>query len=66
MNPHLRDPPGCSIPAIPGFAELNCHDRAAREEILHRAYFIWEKAGRPERRQLADWLQAEREVLGVN
>jgi hypothetical protein len=41
-------------------------DRAAREEILHRAYSIWENTGRPENHELANWLEAEAQVLGTN
>jgi len=40
-------------------------DRAAREKILHRAYSIWETSGRPENRELANWLEAEAQVLGA-
>jgi hypothetical protein len=39
-------------------------DRAPREEILHRAYAIWESEGHPESRQLANWLEAEAEIMG--
>jgi Protein of unknown function (DUF2934) len=51
-------------PALKGFENLAVTDRAAREEISHRAYSIWECAGRPENRELANWLEAEAEVLG--
>jgi hypothetical protein len=46
------------------FSGLTSNDRAAREEILHRAYSIWESEGCPENRQLAHWLMAEAAVLG--
>ena len=46
------------------FVGLVCSDRAAREEILHRAYAIWEREGQPEGRKLAHWLEAEADVLG--
>jgi hypothetical protein len=39
-------------------------DRAPREEILHRAYAIWEGEGHPDNRQLANWLDAEAEMMG--
>ena len=42
---------------------LSGSTRAAREQILHRAYAIWEGKGRPDNSQLEDWLQAEAEVL---
>lgn len=51
-------------PGLKGFEGLTMTDRAAREEISHRAYSIWECAGRPENRELANWLAAEVEVLG--
>lgn len=37
--------------------------RAVREEILHRAYALWEAEGFPEGRKLDHWLAAEAEVL---
>jgi hypothetical protein len=43
---------------------MNSTDRAPREEILHRAYAIWEKEGHPDNRRLANWLEAEAEVMG--
>jgi hypothetical protein len=46
------------------FPDLNSTDRAPREEILHRAYAIWEKEGHPDNRRLANWLEAEAEVMG--
>ncbi|ATC63135.1 hypothetical protein CMV30_03725 [Nibricoccus aquaticus] len=47
------------------FPGLVSTDRAAHEEILHRAYSIWECAGRPENCEVAHWLQAEAEVVGA-
>lgn len=41
------------------FAGLETTDRAAREDILHRAYSIWESEGHPTDRKLANWLDAE-------
>ncbi|HWL16333.1 MAG TPA: DUF2934 domain-containing protein [Opitutus sp.] len=46
------------------FPDMNSGDRAPREEILHRAYAIWESEGRPDNRALANWLEAETEVMG--
>lgn len=45
------------------FPGMKSTDRAPREEILHRAYSIWEDEGHPENRKLANWLQAETEVM---
>lgn len=45
------------------FAGLKATDRAAREEILHRAYAIWETEGHPVNRELSNWLQAETGIL---
>jgi hypothetical protein len=56
--------PGFSTPLQPKFPGLVATDRAAREEILHRAYSIWECAGRPDNCGLAHWLEAEAEVVG--
>ena len=51
-------------PLIRSFAGLDASDRSAREEVLQRAYEIWESEGHPDDRKLANWLQAEAEVLG--
>ena len=55
--------PGASQPCHDGFRYLTATERASRAEILHRAYSIWESKGSPENSQLADWLEAESEVL---
>ena len=47
-----------------GFSGLKSSDRAAHEEIKHRAYSIWECAGRPPDCEEAHWLAAETEVMG--
>lgn len=52
-----------SSPTITVFAGLKNTDRAAREEIQHRAYSIWASAGRPNNCELEHWLAAEAEVL---
>ena len=54
---------GISMPTAEPLANLKVSDRAAREEILHRAYALWENEGCPQGRQLANWLQAEATVL---
>jgi hypothetical protein len=48
---------------LAGFHGLQLTDRAAREEILHRAYAIWEREGCPENRKLDNWLEAETAFL---
>ena len=35
-----------------------------REEILRRAYTIWENEGHPEHREMENWLQAETDICG--
>lgn len=50
-------------PALEELAGLTATDRAAREEILHRAYAIWENEGHPPERKLDNWLEAEAAVL---
>ncbi len=50
-------------PPADGFDGLNAAEQALRAEILHRAYSIWESKGRPANTQLADWLEAEAEVM---
>jgi len=46
-----------------GFEGLNSTEQASRAEILFRAHSIWESKGRPNGSQLADWFEAETEVL---
>ena len=46
-----------------GFKGLNATEQASRAEILFRAYSIWESKGRQNGSQLADWFEAETEVL---
>lgn len=55
--------PGASQPCHDGFRYLTVTERAARAEILHRAYSIWESKGSAGNSQLSDWLEAESEVL---
>ncbi len=45
------------------FPGLKSSDRAPHEEILHRAYMIWENEGHPQNRALSNWLQAEAEIM---
>ena len=52
-----------TLPCLPGFEEIVDKQRASHAEILHRAHSIWESKGRRDDRQLADWLEAEAEVL---
>ena len=61
----LPSAPITEVPAVDlsGFAGLANTDRAAREEIQHRAYSIWSSTGRPPHRELEHWLAAEAEVL---
>ena len=47
-----------------GFESLTNPGGPAHEEIRHRAYSIWECAGRPANREVAHWLEAEAEVMG--
>jgi hypothetical protein len=51
-------------PARNDFPGMKSTNRAPREEILHRAYALWEREGRPVNRKLAHWLEAEAEVMG--
>lgn len=48
------------------FAGLESTDRAAREEIQHRAYAIWQGEGEPNSRDLAHWFAAEAQVMRVS
>jgi hypothetical protein len=41
-------------------------DPKVQEQIRLRAYQIWESEGRPYGRDLANWLDAEREVGSAN
>ena len=46
-----------------GFESLTNPGGSALEEIRHRAYSIWECAGRPAHCEAAHWLAAEAEVM---
>ena len=37
-------------------------ERTNHNELTNRAYQLWEKAGRPEGRDLEFWLQAEQQI----
>lgn len=37
-------------------------DRAAREEVQHRAYTIWQNSGEKDGHDVENWLKAELEV----
>lgn len=50
-------------PPADGFEGLSAEGRVRRAEIMHRAHSIWVSKGRPADSQLADWLEAEAEVL---
>jgi hypothetical protein len=56
--------PASASQARDNFPGMKSADRAPREEILHRAYAIWEGEGHPDNRQLANWLDAEAEMMG--
>jgi hypothetical protein len=47
-----------------GFKSVTNPAGPSDEEIRHRAYSIWECAGRPANREVAHWLEAEIEVMG--
>jgi hypothetical protein len=44
-------------PAVAKRRENDVHDR-----IQRRAYELWEREGRPQGREAANWLQAEHEI----
>jgi hypothetical protein len=60
--PHY--PPSAFTPGCAGFEALGAKERSTHAEILCRAHSIWQGKGQPDNSQLADWLQAEAEVLG--
>ena len=52
------------VPDHGGFEGKEMEARCLHAEILCRAHSIWECKGRPDNSGLADWLQAEAEVMG--
>jgi Protein of unknown function (DUF2934) len=55
--------PNSLQPCREGYDGLTPTQQAARAEMLHRAYSIWRSKGSPDNSQVADWLEAEAEVL---
>lgn len=60
---HPKSEAGNVMSDAQAFTGLRSTDRAVREEILHRAYALWESEGHPEGRDLVHWTQAETDVL---
>lgn len=60
---HPKSEVGNLISNAQAFTGLRSTNRAVREEILHRAYALWESEGHPEGRDLVHWTQAETDVL---
>jgi outer membrane protein TolC len=59
--------PSESVVATPREApgvQAATQESVSAEEIARRAYEIYQEGGRVDGRALADWLQAERELLG--
>ena len=63
LPPVLNRERAMSLQTRDNFPGMKFTDRAAHEEILHRAYAIWESEGHPNNRELANWLDAEAEVM---
>ena len=59
----LHSPSNPSAPDDNDCEGFKCANRT-HEEIQHRAHSMWVSAGRPEHREVADWLAAEAEVRG--
>ena len=52
------------LPARQIFADSPFRPWAPREVIRHRAHAIWEREGHPDNRELANWLEAEAQIMG--
>ena len=64
-RPHVLD--RTAEPVLPAreiFSGSNSSPWAPHEVIRHRAYAIWEREGHPENRALANWLDAETQIMG--
>jgi hypothetical protein len=44
--------------------EVTLHDPDVMKRIAETAYYLWEKRGRPHGSDWADWIEAEKIVLG--
>jgi hypothetical protein len=66
LSPHPvkpSAPTAHSTPPLQGFVDSATADKSSHEEITHRAYSIWECAGRPDDSALSHWLKAQAEVM---
>jgi hypothetical protein len=44
---------------------VSLHTPDQMKKIAEKAYYLWEKRGRPHGNDMRDWLEAERIVMGV-
>ena len=65
----LGPPPHSGVAREPPFTELLDEGKASAEDdegpIRERAYFLWEREGRPEGRAEQHWLMAQGELAGM-
>lgn len=62
LLPLVRNPTRAAGRVDSYYYSAKNNDRGAREEILRRAYLLWQNEGCPQNRALAHWLRAEVEV----
>ncbi len=71
IKPKILDLSGTAIvrddtePFIFSFESVESHQMSAHENISTRAYFLWENNGKREGQDLANWLEAERQITSA-
>ena len=60
----MKNPP--SAPSAIPFAPTDTRTLPLETRIARQAYALWDRYGRPTDRDISIWLEAERQVLGVD
>ena len=56
------EPPSLPVGAVLNLPRKHTMEKPTKEQVIHRAYELWEQAGKPEGRDDEFYHQAEREL----